>query len=189
MEPVNGFVLAGGKSTRMGQDKGLFRLGNRPFVQIAADLLATQCRRVFLLAPENRYHFLGLPAIPDRFDGGGPLVAIASGLQQSDAELNLFLPCDMPFLTVDVLVRIISMAQGVDAVVPSDEKGRWSPLSAAYRRRCLPTIEDQLAKGNFKVDGFFPNVTVGALPIADYPERTFVNINSPIELTRWVRED
>ena len=185
LEPVNGFVLAGGKSSRIGQDKGLLHLQGKPLVEIAADLLATVCRQVFLLAPESRYPFLRLPAVPDRCSDGGPLVALVSALERSATDGNLFLPCDMPFLTTGILVRMLSLAHDVDAVVPQDKAGRWFPLSAFYRKRCLLAMESQLARGNFKVDAFFQQVVVRALAIEDYPEITFANINSRDDLARW----
>jgi molybdopterin-guanine dinucleotide biosynthesis protein A len=186
MEPVNGFVLAGGKSSRIGQDKALLRLQGKPLVEIAADLLGTVCRQVFLLAPEDRYPFLRLPAVPDRRPDGGPLVALVSALGHSETDGNLFLPCDMPFLTTGILVRMISLAQDVDAVVPQDKAGRWFPLSAFYRKRCLLAMESQLGRGNFKVDAFFHQVVVRALAIEDYPEITFANINDRADVARWI---
>ncbi len=170
----------------MGLDKGAVHFQGIPLVKIAADLLGWVCRGVFLVAPEGRYPFLDLPSVPDRFSDGGPLVGLVSALERSETEWNLFLPCDMPFLTVDVLVRMLSLAHDVDAVVPQDEAGRWFPLSAAYHRRCLSAVENQLAGRNFKMDSFFPQIAVRALPIKDYPEATFANINSPSDLARWV---
>ncbi|MBI4455401.1 MAG: molybdenum cofactor guanylyltransferase [Acidobacteria bacterium] len=171
----------------MGQDKALIRFRNQPLVQIAADLLSTVCKRVFLLAPMERYPFLHLPHVADRFAGGGPLVALVSGLEQSEADLNLFLACDMPFITQEVLSRIVSLAEGVDAVVPQDDKGRWFPVSAAYRKSCIPAIEKRLHQKNFRVDSFFPEIVIRPLPTRDYSDATFANINSPAQLARLIR--
>ena len=185
LKNVNGFVLAGGDSRRMGKDKGLIRMQGRPLVQIAADLLSSICRRIFLLAPADRYPFLDLPAIPDRPAGSGPLAALLAGLERSDTDFNLFVPCDMPFLTVAVLEEILARAEGADAVVPQDTQGRWFPLSAGYRRRCIPAIEACLAAGKRRADSFFASVFIHSLAMESYPEATFANINSPSDLRRW----
>jgi molybdopterin-guanine dinucleotide biosynthesis protein A len=184
LEAVNGFVLAGGASTRMGQDKALIPFRGRPLIQIAVEALQPVCRRVFLLAPEDRYSFLNLPRIADRLPNSGPLAALAAALEQSDTDSNLFLPCDMPFLTGDVLVRMLGLSRGVDAVVPRDQRGHWFPLSAGYRTSCRPAMDDQLQRSIFKVDSFFPQIVVRALPTSDFPEETFANINSPSDLER-----
>ena len=188
-EFVNGLVLAGGSSSRMGQDKGLLCLGGRPLVEIAVRLVSQVCRRVFLLAPADRYPFLDLTRIPDRFNNGGPLAALLAGLEQSDTDFNVVVPCDMPFLTVDVLGKIMGLSDGADAVVPCDEQGRWFPLSAGYRRSCLPAIEACVAAGNLQASSFLPAVSVRVLATRDFPEGTFANINTREDLLRWAPPD
>ncbi|MBI3940553.1 MAG: molybdenum cofactor guanylyltransferase [Acidobacteria bacterium] len=168
----------------MGLDKGSILLGNRPLVQIAADLLAGICLQVFVLAPAGRYAFLNLPHVPDRFADGGPLVGLISGLESSDTNLNLFLPCDMPFLTQEIMLRILEHAAGTDAAVPQDRMGRWFPLSAAYRRSCIPAIEESLQDGNRRADSFFNRVVVRPVLTQDYPESLFANIHSPADLAQ-----
>jgi molybdopterin-guanine dinucleotide biosynthesis protein A len=69
--------------------------------------------------------------------------------------------------------------------VPQDTQGRWFPLSAGYRRRCIAAIEECLAEGKRRADSFFPSVVVHSLATENYPEATFANINSPSDLRRW----
>ena len=98
-EAINGFVLAGGKSSRMGQDKALMRLEGKPLVLRAAEILRPFVREITLLAPAGRYENLGLPVVADKWPDQGPLAAVCTGLLSSHAEWNIFLACDLPLVS------------------------------------------------------------------------------------------
>src|SRR5689334_19241981 len=106
-EDIQGFVLAGGKSTRMGQDKARLEIDGKPLVLRTAKLLRPYVREVTLLALPERYGDLGLPIIADQWPDQGPLAAICTGLLHSTAEWSIFLACDLPLLSrrfLDLLV-------------------------------------------------------------------------------------
>ena len=77
---INGFILAGGKSSRMGRDKGLIFFGKKPLVLRVAALLKPYVDEVTLLAPPDRYRNLGLAVLADRWPDQGPLAAVSTGL-------------------------------------------------------------------------------------------------------------
>ena len=135
METWAGFVLAGGRSSRMGRDKAFLPLDGEPLAARGAELLGTVCQSVKLVG--SRAHWV-LPVVPDEEPGSGPLGAVISALAQSGAEWNLVIACDMPALTRAFLEKLQARARAgsADCVVPRGSSGTLDPLCAAYRRSC-----------------------------------------------------
>jgi molybdopterin-guanine dinucleotide biosynthesis protein A len=148
---AEGFVLAGGRSSRMGQDKALLRLGGRSMLEIALDKL----RALHLPAPPR---VAGLRsdavAVADLHPGCGPLSGIEAALIASSRPLNVFLPVDMPLLPPKFLVWMLCRAQITGAAVTLPRiNGRPQPLCAVYHRELLAPITASLLAGDYKVMG------------------------------------
>jgi molybdopterin-guanine dinucleotide biosynthesis protein A len=108
-EEVGGYVLAGGKSTRMGRDKALLKLAGKPLVQHAVKKLRRVCMDVRILSnnPELAAY---APILPDLHPGCGPMGGMEAALAHSVFEWNLFLPVDVPFLPTAYLRHWVSHA-------------------------------------------------------------------------------
>lgn len=192
-QQINGFVLAGGKSRRMGQDKGWMRLEGQPLVLRAAEILRPAVHTVTLLAPPDRYGKLGFPAIADLWPDHGPLAALCTGLIFSDAAWNLFLACDLPRVSsrfMELLVRRVEAAHA-HAVVPR-VRDRWHPLCAAYHVRCRKAFERALQQRQLKIIDLFEElqpeaITPEELAAAGLSEAEFANLNTPEEWARLAR--
>src|ERR1700689_5957985 len=99
-ESIAGFILSGGESSRMGVDKGLLEIAGVPMIARAARLVESVVGSpVVVVGTPEKYRGLGLPAIADDWPGCGPLGGIATALRASDAEWNLIVACDLPYLT------------------------------------------------------------------------------------------
>jgi len=151
---MRAFVLAGGRSTRMGRDKALLEVDGRPLIVHALEKL-----RALGLDPRicgSRPDLEGFgEVIPDRFPESGPLAGIEAGLAgvaAGEDELNLFLAVDLPLLPVEFLRWMIERAEasGAVATIPRAE-GREQPLCAVYSRRLQPGLRLALEAGNRKV--------------------------------------
>ena len=157
---VEGFVLAGGRSTRMGKDKALLQLAGRSLVDLALDKL----RAIGVAAPRIAGARSDLspyaPVVPDLHPGCGPLSGIEAALSATTRPLNLFLPVDMPLLPARFLNWMLQRAEitGAWATVPRI-KGLPQPLCAVYHRDLLRPITASLLAGNYKV---MPVVTAAA---------------------------
>src|ERR1700728_3371496 len=93
-----GWVLVGGRSRRMGANKALIEIGHQPLARRVAAEIGKLCGRVALVGDPGLYDGLGLPVIPDRFTGQGPLAGIEAALGNTTVEWNLVVACDMPAL-------------------------------------------------------------------------------------------
>jgi molybdopterin-guanine dinucleotide biosynthesis protein A len=157
---VAAYILAGGASSRMGQDKGLLEFNGIPLIVHTAKLIEPLVASVTVVGSPERFASLGLSAIPD--DGvsenavtnisGGPLRGIAAALAKTRSPWNLILACDLPYLSAAWLEWLLSRAVGSRArvVIPRTEHG-LEPLVALYRRECGPPIAAALARGVRKV--------------------------------------
>ena len=189
-EELKGFVLAGGRSRRMGQDKALMRVAGKPLVLRAAEILRPVVRTVTLLAPPDRYRTLGLPVLADLWPERGPLAALCTGLVCSDADWNLFLACDLPYINskfMELLVRRVRAAH-CHAVVPRTRDG-WQPLAAAYHVQCRTIFEAAIHDGRLSIIDLLEEIqpeaiTPGELAAAGLSGAEFVNVNTPED---WAR--
>ena len=183
-----GFVLAGGKSSRMGagpgRDKVFLELGGQTLLDRALAVMDTVCDRVAIVGDPAKFTKYDL-VVADIFPGCGPLAGIHAALVHSSAELNLMLAVDMPFVSRELLAFLFATAEKSDAIVtvPRSSKG-LQPLSAVYRREFSTVAEQALRAGKYKIDAAFSSVSVsvieeGELAAAGFSERSFFNVNTP----------
>jgi len=128
----------------------------------------------------------GVGVLPDAVAGRGPLGGIYTGLSWTRTEFNLFLGCDLPFITSRFLSYLSRYALScqADVTVPESREGHYQPLCAVYRRRALPVVAARLARGENKVSRFFryTRCRVVAWPEiarAGFPAGIFGNMNTP----------
>jgi molybdenum cofactor guanylyltransferase len=191
-----GFILAGGKSSRMGVDKAFLDFGGQTLLDRALGLMSAVCGRVAIVGEPARFAKYE-PAqsgsaryesvVADIFSGCGPLAGIHAALLQSSAELNLMLAVDLPFVSTELLEFIFAAAAADDnraiITVPRVGKG-FQPLCAVYRRDFSTAAEQALRAGKYKIDAAFSGVAIRAieeaeLAAAGFTEQSFFNVNTP----------
>jgi len=186
-----GFILAGGKSSRMGPntDKAFLDFRGQTLLERALTVMGTVCDRVTIVGDPGRFATYGsskyVPVVADIFPGCGPLAGIHAALTHSTAELNLMLAVDMPFVSRELLAFLFAAADASDAVITVPRTGRgFQPLCAVYRRDFSTAAEQALRAGKYKVDAAFSSVSVrvieeNELAAAGFSERDFFNVNTP----------
>ncbi|MGH9354015.1 MAG: molybdenum cofactor guanylyltransferase [Terriglobia bacterium] len=183
---LTGFVLAGGLSQRMGQPKQNLLLGGEPMLSRQIHLLRSLCGSVGVVGgspPQNGEDYF---FCDDEWPGRGPLGGIYSGLARTRTEYNLFVGCDMPFLT-PLFLRYLSeraLAASADVTAPESNGLRVQPLCAVYRRRARAAIRMSLMRGENKTSGFYGRVCCSVirwreLSRAGFRPEIFTNINTP----------
>jgi molybdenum cofactor guanylyltransferase len=146
-QPVTGFVLAGGKSTRMGQDKAALQLDGRTLLEHALEVLRRVAGEVCILGPRQRYAGYGVPVVEDVFPGCGPLAGIHAALSHTTTRLNLIIAVDTPFLSAKFLRFMIERAVSSGATVTTPEiAGYRQPLCSIYAREFLAIAEQALRR-------------------------------------------
>lgn len=180
-----GFVVAGGRSRRMGRDKALMAWGRGTLLDHAVARLREACHEVRILCgPDPRYTGYGLPVDVDLVSDAGALGGLLTGLRRLPEQASgLFLAVDLPRVPSALLRHMPGLEGDWDAVVPISAGGP-EPLCAVYRRECLPAVERRIAASDFKMTSFWSDVTVRELPASELapfgdPAEIFRNLNSP----------
>jgi molybdenum cofactor guanylyltransferase len=144
---VTGFVLTGGKSTRMGRDKAVLKLEGRTLLDHAVATLRKITGEVCILGPRQLYARYGLPVIEDIYPGCGPLGGIHAALSHTRTQFNLIIAVDTPFLSPEFLAFMAGRAVQSGAVVTTPEIGGYrQPLCSVYSRDFLPIAESALGR-------------------------------------------
>jgi molybdenum cofactor guanylyltransferase len=191
-----GFLQAGGGSTRFGTDKALVKIAGKTMLERTAELLATVCDEVSIVAPPQKYENFPWPILADRWPAEGPLGGILTALLSTDLAAHpgtrvaghespsLILSCDMPFLTPEFLTFLSERASlnKAQVVVPESENG-LEPLCACWRADAAATIQTAFDSGVRKVTQAMQQLTMEVLdePLwkrFDTHNRLFWNMNT-----------
>ena len=188
-EDVTAFVLAGGKSSRMGRSKATLDLGGETLLQRALKLASRVAAETMLVGPRAELEAYGR-VVEDVYPGHGPLGGIHAALAATSTELNLMLAVDTPFLEPRFLEYLIAQARESGALVtlPRTADG-LHPLAAVYRRAFHQGAERALLAGRNKIDALFAEVEIRILEAAEleklaFPPAIFENLNTPEDVER-----
>jgi molybdopterin-guanine dinucleotide biosynthesis protein A len=179
-----GFLLAGGKSSRMGADKAFLEFRGGTLLERALAVIGHVCPRVAMVGDPAQLSNYGF-VVADVYLGCGPLAGIHAALLHSSAELNLMLAVDMPFISEGLLLYLLSVAEESGAVVTVSRTGKGlQPLCAVYRREFADVADRALRAGEYKIDATFAGLPIriieeGELAQAGFSERNFFNVNTP----------
>lgn len=183
-----GFVLAGGRSTRMGQDKALLAFHGQPLALHIANEVLAAAGEVTIIGNSLRHGGLGYPVVDDLEPALGPAGGLLTALTITDADWNLVVACDMPEVRGCDLAVLLQEAEACSGgcLVPREPAGRTHPLCAVYHRNCLPAltaaIHDKILKMQEIILRLRPAFTSAPDP------SLFRNINTLEDWTRYTHE-
>jgi molybdenum cofactor guanylyltransferase len=183
---VTGIVLAGGQGRRMGSvDKGLALLLGRPMAAHVIERFAPQVDEILINANRNmtEYMALGHAVIPDAIGGyAGPLAGLHVGLTHAAHPLVATVPCDSPFLPLDLVARLsAALSDNAADIAVARTFEQPHPVFALVRRSVLPHLTQFLQEGGRKIDAWY--ATLKAIEVAfDDQADAFRNINTADEL-------
>jgi molybdopterin-guanine dinucleotide biosynthesis protein A len=183
---VSGIVLAGGQGRRMGGvDKGLQPLRGKPMVAWVLARLAPQVSEVLINANQNleAYAKFGHRVVPDAIGGfAGPLAGLHAGLAAASQPLAVTVPCDSPFLPLDLVARLRAALEANGAELAVAKTGEQPhPVFSLVRRSVLDHLSRFLAGGGRKIDAWYATLEVVEVAFDDEAE-AFANINTLEEL-------
>lgn len=144
---ITGIILAGGKSSRMGSDKGLLMLNDKTFIQYSIDALKPLVSEIIIVSDTPEYDAFGLKRITDITKDAGPVSGIYSGLEASKTELNLILSCDIPLITSEVLQLLTNAIEDTSDIIQVESNGKSMPLIALYKKTVKDTFKSFLEQG------------------------------------------
>jgi ABC-type transporter Mla maintaining outer membrane lipid asymmetry ATPase subunit MlaF/molybdopterin-guanine dinucleotide biosynthesis protein A len=187
MLELSAFILAGGKSTRMGRDKAFVLFEGRTLLERSLELVRSITQQVWIVGERERFSAFG-SVIEDVFQGRGPLAGIHAALRASQTDLNLMLAVDVPFVKPEFLKYLVEQANASAALVtvPRSEKG-FQPVCAMYRRAFADFAESSLRYGKNKIDPLFAQVSTRVIEEQEilslgFSPEIFRNLNTPEDL-------
>jgi molybdopterin-guanine dinucleotide biosynthesis protein A len=180
-----GFVLVGGRSTRMGRDKAWLPFRGMALAAHVASVVAEAAGSVALIGDPEKYGGLGFSVEPDHVRGCGPMGGLYTALSVTVADWNLVVACDMPGITVQTLNHLLDQipASGSGCVVPVSAEGDPQPLCAAYHRGCLSAIKRAIEDKRFKMKDIIGELQ--PVLVAGVEPASLVNLNSPSEWSEY----
>lgn len=178
-----GFILAGGASSRMGTDKSQLRIEQQTFTERIAATLLKITDSVSIVGRELDES--GLRGVADLYPKWGALGGIHAALSACPREWAIVVACDLPFVTSELFMFLAEMRLDHEAVVPVQADGRPQPLAALYRvDPCLARATDIIKAGRHRPLDLLEAVKTRWVSFAQITnlaqsERFFVNINTP----------
>jgi len=189
---MTAIILAGGMSSRLGQNKALQVLEGKSLIQRVNERLDALSAEIVIVTasgePVPCSAAVPIKTVSDIWAGRGPLVGLYSGLMASSCQQAVVVGCDMPFLSVGLLEYISQISSCFDVVVPRIED-KVEPLCAVYSTSCLPAIRELLDRDELRINRLFNMVKVRYVGEAeinrfDPQHLSFFNVNSRADLTR-----
>ncbi|MCX6012307.1 MAG: molybdenum cofactor guanylyltransferase [Chloroflexi bacterium] len=184
-------ILAGGKGSRLGQEKASLIFGEKSLISRVIDLvlpLHTEIIVVFSQSQKEIEPNLNAKIVRDIFADKGALGGVYTGLTTSNTPYNLIVACDMPFLKLDLLKYMVKVAEGYDIAIPRVDNN-VEPLHAIYSKCCVNTIETMFNQGELRVSNLLQRVKVRYIDEQEFnkydPEHiSFFNINNKNDLDK-----
>lgn len=191
MSDVEGFVLAGGASRRMGSDKARLRINGVTLVEKVAQVLQEVTAKVSTVG--QSFEDTDLKHVTDVYPGWGALGGLHAALSACKANWMFVVACDLPFITSELLERLIRIGRDCDAAVPIQPDSIPQPLCACYRTDvCLKVAEKLIKSGKRRPLDLLSMVETRWVPFSeiedlDHSSQFFVNINTPADYDEATR--
>lgn len=181
---ITGIILAGGRSTRMGEDKGLVTIAGKPLFEHIAERLEPMVSEILINSNQNQHsygqHFEVIPDLTP--DYSGPLAGMLAGLKAMNTQWGLFVPCDVPAFPANLAQVFWQFKDGQEGLYARDLH-REHPTLCLLNKSLIPALEKYLASGERKVMFLFNQIN--AMPITFHEKNAFVNLNTPEDVLQW----
>ena len=178
------FILCGGKSTRMGREKGLVAFREKSFVEWVLEAVKPFSAPAYLVTSHPGFARFGYPIIADRIEGQGPVAAIHTALEESKTPLNLILSCDIPLVRHAILERLVNESFKNPHSITYLAKGtdEHYPLIGVYPKALGTAFGQAVEEGKLKLIRLVQELPHIQVQVLDEELPQLTNVNSPDQL-------
>lgn len=175
-------ILAGGKSSRMGEDKGLVLLNGKPMVEYLLDLFRLLCVDVIIVSNNPVYKQFNVPVFEDVIKDKGPLAGIYTGLLQVETEKNIIVSCDIPCMSSHLIEMLLSSS--VDHLISVlSYQNKIHPLIGIYSKSLTEDLLNEIQNNSLRVADFVKKHQSNIVKLEEEKfEKELYNINTKEEL-------
>lgn len=170
-------ILAGGQSSRMGEDKGLMSLFGKPMIEYVIDEAAKLEVPIQLITNNPSYEKFNLPVHQDLYPNKGPLAGIYTALHYSKSEYNLILSCDIPYAKVELFKAVINQSAGFEVTIPQHEE-QIHPLIGVYKKSIAEWLLKKITAGDLKILNAVKALSFNLIELNNFEHSNFKNVNS-----------
>lgn len=183
-EEITGIILSGGKSSRLGQEKGLADFNGKPLIQYSIDILIPICNKILISANNqlDEYASFGYEVFEDQVKEIGPMGGIIACLKKSVTRYNFVLSCDTPFVPSELFIHLLNSIENFQVAVPEHGNKLFEPLCAVYATNVIWDLQHCIDTQNYRLHRFLKEANTKFVPIHSqhpfYHEEMFVNMNT-----------
>jgi len=187
-EEITGIVLSGGRSGRLGQEKGLTEFNGKPLIAWSVEILKPLCDKIIISANNQLedYGSFGYEIIEDQIKNIGPMGGLLACLGMSETRYNFILSCDTPFVPSELFTFLLHSIENFQAAIPVHHGNYFEPLSAVYSTNVIWELQHCVDKGTFKMIDFLEKINTKKVFIGAseqfYNDEMFVNMNTKKDL-------
>ena len=181
---ITGIILAGGKSSRMGQDKGFLKLKGKTFMSYIIRALEPVVSDIIIVSNNSDYDAFKLKRVEDVMEDSGPLAGLYSGLLNSETENNIVLSCDVPLINTAVLNKLIEGFGDETEAIQIESMGKTMPLVAIYKKRCMHQFLKLLQNDKRRLRAAIEQLQVKTIKLEPKLDKSVRNINTLSELKK-----
>jgi len=188
---ATGIILAGGKSSRMGEDKGLVLLNGKPMIQYVIEALKEVVSNIIIISNNASYNKFCVPVYSDLIKDKGPVGGIYTGLYHSTTELNFCISCDVPMISSDFIFWLLNKSGNASITLPM-YKDKIQQMIGVYSKQVLSNFKESTEKEHLKLSQVNKDMACEIIDIekeyANFDELIFSNINTKNELISIAHE-
>ncbi len=173
MEKLGAVILAGGKSSRMGQNKALMIIRELTLIEHVYNIVSQFTNDILISANSSEYDFLNCQTVCDRYKNIGPVAGIYSGLIKSEYEKNIVISCDTPFVSKEILEKIISKSGNFEITITRHKKF-LNPLIGIYSKKNIPVFKEAILNKNYSIRRIINKTKLNVIDI----DKDIFNINN-----------
>ncbi len=185
---ITGIILAGGKSSRMGTDKGFLKLDGETFISHIINAVKPLVNDIIIVSNNPEYDRFNLKRIEDIMMDAGPLAGLYSGLYHSKTENNIVLSCDVPLINTTVLKKLSRQAAKDVDIVQIESNNKTMPLIALYKKHCMHQCLELLETGERRLRFAVSQFKTKTIVLDQHLHRYVKNINTINQLNALKNE-
>lgn len=183
---IGAIVLSGGKSSRFGEDKGLFLFKGKPLIQHSLDIIKNYTSDIQIISANKEYERFGFNVIPDILSEKGPMGGIHAGLKNAKNDINIVLSSDTPFISTEFIDLLLDNYKNQEALISKTFDGKYQTLIGLYKKSIWPKIDKAIMNKHLKLISFIKTLDFTSIEIPEnsHLEKCFINFNHLSELQK-----
>ncbi len=189
---ITGILLAGGKSSRMGREKGNILVGKKYLYQYPLAVLESLCDEILISTCKEMKTEKEYEQVCDEIPNIGPMGGIYSCLKKSSNEINIVLSYDLPYANEGLFMELLKHTESADLILPAFPEDRLQPLCGIYKKITTNVLQNRIDQKIYAMHKITPYINTEVVIIEEnmpfFHPNLFMNINDQSDLSQLASE-